>query len=99
MKVLIDLSANKSQLGAKLPNVPFALAKDADATGLSLNVGRIDVSHQELKQGGFPGSVWPEDSGVLPLGNRKGNAIEQGVVSSDDRDVLDVENLEVGLHR
>ncbi len=99
MKMLIDLSADESQLGTKLPDVPFALAKDADATGLSLNVGRIQVSHHEFKQGGFPRSIWPEDSGVLSLGNRKRNAIEQGIASSDDRDVLDVENLEVGLHR
>jgi hypothetical protein len=75
MEMLIDLSANKPQLSAEIPDVPFALAKDADATGMSLDIGRVEVPHKEFQQGGFPRSIWPKDSGVLSLGNRKRNAI------------------------
>jgi hypothetical protein len=51
------------------------LAKDANNTGLSLDAGGVEVSHQEFEQSGFPGAIWSKDSGMLALGNRKRDAI------------------------
>ena len=73
VKMLVDLSADETQLGAEVPDVPFGLAEDADGPGLlAFENGRIQVSGQEFEQGRFARAVGSEDGRVFSEGDRQG---------------------------